>query len=68
MKIQLFYHGPIACALEATDKFSKYDGKSIYEEKIDFPQINHEIAIVGWGEENGKEYWVGRNSWGTYCK
>ena len=21
----------------------------IYSEKLDFPQINHEIAVVGWG-------------------
>ena len=34
----------------------------------DLIMINHEISLVGYGKDaaTGKEYWVGRNSWGTY--
>lgn len=28
--------------------------------------INHEISVVGWGEENGQKFWRVWNSWGTY--
>ncbi|ELP90334.1 cysteine protease, putative [Entamoeba invadens IP1] len=27
---------------------------------------DHQVALVGWGVENGKEYFIGRNTWGSW--
>ena len=66
MKAELAAHGPISCGIHATDNFeNNYDG-GIYSEKT-IGLINHEISVVGYGvSEDGVEYWIGRNSWGTY--
>ena len=48
-------------------KFLAYTG-GIFSQKKDDIVLNHEISIVGWGldEASGQEFWIGRNSWGTY--
>jgi len=67
MKAELAANGPMECGIQATDAFDAYIGDYIYSEQIDDPQLNHAISVIGYGKnEDGQEYWIGRNSWGTY--
>ena len=68
MKAEISTRGPIACGIHVTDKFyNDYKG-GIYAESHLLNIMNHELAVVGYGvdEASGEEYWIGRNSWGTY--
>jgi len=44
-----------------------YDGTEIYINKGTDPSENpsgfHAVCIIGWGTENGTDYWICRNSW-----
>ena len=66
MKTEIFQNGPIACGINAIE-IEDYQGGV-----LDIPNarkiIDHIISIVGWGyDENiNKQYWIIRNSWGSY--
>lgn len=62
--------GPISCGVHADDAFDAYNPANypdgIFSEKT-HGFINHEISVVGYSvAEDGTEYWIGRNSWGTF--
>lgn len=67
MKKEIYSRGPIGCGIEVTPKFEGYQG-GVYSQWKSNIQLNHEISVIGWSvdEHTGKEYWIGRNSWGTY--
>jgi len=65
MQAEILARGPIACGIDGTSGFIAYTG-GIYSETVTNPVLNHEISVVGWGNENGVNYWIGRNSWGSW--
>ena len=67
MKAEIYARGPISCGIMVNDAFEKYTG-GIFSHPTLIPMLNHEISIVGFGldQASGLEYWIGRNSWGTY--
>jgi len=60
---EIYARGPVAAGIDAT-VLEDYTGGVITQTQP--ANINHIVSLVGWGEENGVKYWIGRNSWGQY--
>jgi len=55
--------GPVAIYLQAgTNGFMSYGG-GIFNGACG--QYDHAVTLVGWGSQNGVDYWIVRNSWGS---
>jgi len=65
MKQEIYKNGPIACGIAVPDLLETYTGGVFCDETGD-KEIVHDISIVGYGVEDGKNYWLVRNSWGTH--
>jgi C1A family cysteine protease len=49
-----------------TKNFWNFKGTKIFSEQNWKVSLDHAITVVGWGKsEDGEEYWIMRNSWGT---
>ena len=65
IKSEIYRNGPITCALKATKGLEEYTS-GIYKEyhAVQHLNLNHVVSIIGWGFENGMDYYIVRNSWG----
>ncbi|XP_059050128.1 digestive cysteine proteinase 3-like [Achroia grisella] len=64
LKVALINHGPLSTSIDASGTFSLYSGGIFYDLTCTETELNHEVTLVGYGEENGETYWIIRNSWG----
>jgi hypothetical protein len=67
----ILYHvaktGPVITVMKALDSFLFYS-RGIYDDpkcSRRRDDVDHAILIVGYGRENGMDYWLIKNSWGT---
>ena len=63
MKAEIFARGPISCYIDAGPLETYTGGVNMYKGA---KGTDHAIQIAGWGTDAGVDYWLGRNSWGTY--
>lgn len=66
MMTEIQKNGPIACGINA-EEILDYNG-GVLDVPNKLKMINHIISIVGWGydDQTNKQYWIIRNSWGSY--
>lgn len=65
MMNEIYHRGPITCSIATPDEFTYGYRGGVYSGRND-TDIDHDVEVVGWGEEDGAPYWNVRNSWGTF--
>lgn len=67
LKDAVYAHGPVSIAFQVVGDFRNYltgvytSGNCLNTES----DVNHAVVAVGYGSEDGKDYWLVKNSWGT---
>lgn len=66
--MEVYARGPVAASINGKPLHNFMGGK-VYDDDTASRETTHTVSIVGWGMEDGndgKEYWILRNSWGSY--
>ncbi|KAL9326912.1 hypothetical protein ACSQ67_007557 [Phaseolus vulgaris] len=57
-------HQPVSVAIEASGRALQLYQSGVFTGKCG-TALDHGVVVVGYGTENGVDYWLVRNSWGT---
>eukprot|EP00826_Nyctotherus_ovalis_P040511 TRINITY_DN4003_c0_g1_i2.p1 TRINITY_DN4003_c0_g1~~TRINITY_DN4003_c0_g1_i2.p1 ORF type:complete len:372 (+),score=108.88 TRINITY_DN4003_c0_g1_i2:215-1330(+) len=62
-KWEIYNNGPIEAVFDVYEDLAHYGGGVYYNSTAKFLGI-HAVTVLGWGVEDGKDYWLCKNSWG----
>merc|ERR1711972_1165051 len=66
MQRELMTNGPVQVAFMVYKSFMSYKSGVYQKQRFEFiPEGGHAVKLVGWGTENGTDYWLVANSWNT---
>lgn len=54
--------GPVSVAIQVTPNFKDYY-EGVFDDDSCDGDINHAVLTVGYGNENGQDYYIVKNSW-----
>jgi len=56
---------PLSVSIEADKRVFQTYSSGVLDSTLCGTQLDHAVLAVGYGTENGQEYWLVKNSWGT---
>jgi len=63
---ELMTNGPVQVAFRVYKSFMSYKSGVYQKKRFEFiPEGGHAVKFVGWGTEDGTDYWLVANSWNT---
>jgi len=65
LKSLIYAKGAVSITVYAAENSFKNYKSGVYNKCKSVKEGNHQVLAVGWGTENGKKYWLIKNSWGA---